>query len=81
MTTTFSELLTILNRLAVVPAELQASLESSTLTESQMEVLCHLANHFIEPEDQPQPASSARSASASILSLILFHLKLIQLLS
>lgn len=73
MTTTFSEFLTVLDRMAVVPAELQASLESSTLTESQMAVLRHLANHLIGPESQPHPASSARSISPSADPWKAFH--------
>lgn len=73
MTTTFSDFLTILNHMASVPAELQASLESSTLTPSQTKVLRQLATQFISPEDLPQPASSVRPAPASVDPWRAFH--------
>lgn len=66
MTTTFSDFLTVLNHMASMPTELQASLESSTLTPSQTEVLRQLALHFVGPQGLPHPASSLRSAPASL---------------
>ncbi|KAG9634584.1 hypothetical protein KCU64_g15359, partial [Aureobasidium melanogenum] len=73
MTTTFSDFLTALNHMALMPAELQASLESSTLTPSQTEVLRQLALQLVGPQALPHPASSLRSASASLDPWRAFH--------
>ncbi|KAH0372216.1 hypothetical protein KCU65_g1258, partial [Aureobasidium melanogenum] len=73
MTTPFSNFLTVLNQMALVPGELQASLESSTLTPSQAEVLRQLALHFIGSEGLPLPAPSVQSAPASLDPWRTFH--------
>ncbi|CAD0108710.1 unnamed protein product [Aureobasidium uvarum] len=66
MTTTFSDILTILNQMAGLdPADLQASLDSSTLTTDQETVLRQLADHFLGPEGSPQSASSTPPATTS----------------
>lgn len=66
MTATFSDFLTVLDHMASVHAELQVSLETSTLTPSQAEVLRQIATHFIEPEGLPQSGSSVRPVPASL---------------
>jgi hypothetical protein len=73
MATTFSDFLAVLNQMASMPAELQASLESSTLTPSQTQVLRQLALHFVGPEGLPRPASSVRSPPASLDPWKAFH--------
>ncbi|KAG9515274.1 hypothetical protein KCV07_g7539, partial [Aureobasidium melanogenum] len=73
MTTTFSDFLAVLNQMASMPAELQASLESSTLTPSQTQVLRQLTLHFVGPEGLPRPASSVRSPPASLDPWKAFH--------
>lgn len=66
MTTTFSDFLTALNQMASVPADLQASLESYTLTPSQTEVLRQVATHFLGLQGLVQTGPSVQSAPASV---------------
>ncbi|KAK6008029.1 hypothetical protein QM012_004843 [Aureobasidium pullulans] len=66
MTATFSDFLTVLNQMALVPVELQTIIKSSTLTSTQTEVLRQLATHFIGSGGLPQPASSVQSAPTSV---------------
>lgn len=63
MTITSSDLNEFFNHMgALDPAELQAILNSWTLTPDQMELLRQLADHFIGPQTS-SPAPSSRSAS------------------
>ncbi|KAH0349969.1 hypothetical protein KCU81_g2687, partial [Aureobasidium melanogenum] len=73
MIATFSDFLTVLDQMALVPAELQASLDSSALTPSQAEVLRQIATHFLEPEGLPQSGSSVRPVPASLDPWRTFH--------
>jgi hypothetical protein len=66
MTTAFSDFCIVLDRLAALdPIELQAFLDSCTLTPDQMEALRRIANHFAGPEVSPEPSSSISATSAS----------------
>lgn len=65
MTITPSDLVEFLNQMAALnPAELQAMLDTWTLTPDQTDLLHRLADHFIGPQTS-SPAPSSRSAPAS----------------
>ncbi|CAD0095059.1 unnamed protein product, partial [Aureobasidium vineae] len=66
MTATFPIVFTILNQMAGLdPADLQASLDSCTLTTDQETALRQLADHLFGPEGSPQSASFTRPATTS----------------
>ena len=74
MTITSSDLIDFVNHMAVLePPELQAILDTWTLTPSQTELLRQIADHFLVPQSSPRSAPSPRPASASNNPWKAFH--------